>query len=253
MRKTRSKIVAGILGTLLSLPLFGQQLARTGGTYDKQIQESVNKLIQSDKKFSKVTASVEDSIVNLSGTVDLYATKAKLEQKARKEDRVAGVRDLVTVAGVSVPDAQLQDQLADKLRYDREGFGVVFNNLTLGVDNGVATVGGTVRTPTDKESALSVVANMPGVKDVVDQINVAPVSNFDDSIRLAVARAVYGHLPPMYRTDPQAPIRIVVVNGKVDLFGVVNSSVDRSIAVMQARSVPGVFAVNDHLVVPGKG
>lgn len=253
MRKTRSKIVAGILGILLSLPLFGQQLARTGGTYDKQIQENVNKLLQSDKKYNKVTATVEDSIVNLTGTVDLYATKAKLEQKARKEDKVAGVRDLITVAGVSMPDAQLQDKLADKLRYDREGQGIVFNNLTLGVENGVATIGGTVRTPVDKDSALSLVTNMPGVKDVVDQIQVAPVSIFDDGIRLRVARAIYGHLPPAYGNDPQAPIRIVVVNGKVDLFGVVDSSVDRTVAVMQARSVPGVFAVNDHLVVPGKG
>lgn len=253
MRKTRSKFVAGILGTLLTLPLFGQQLARSGGTYDQKIQQDVNKLLQSDKKFNKVTASVEDSIVSLTGTVDLYATKAKLEQKARREDHVAGVRDMITVAGLSVTDAQLQDKLADKLRYDREGQGIVFNNLTLGVENGVATVGGTVRAPIDKDSALSLVANMPGVKDVVDEIQVAPVSNFDDSIRLAVARAVYGHLPPAYRIDPQAPIRIVVVNGKVDLFGVVNSAVDRSVALAQARSVPGVFAVNDHLVIPGKG
>lgn len=253
MRKTRSNWIAGILVTVLSLPVFGQQIARSGGAYDQQIQQEVTKLLQSNKKFSKVQSSVEDGIVNLSGTVDLYATKASLEQKARKQDRVAGVRDMVTVAGVSMPDGELQAKLADKLRYDREGQGIVFNNLTLGVEDGVATVGGVVRTPVDKDSALAEVANTPGVKDVVDQIKVAPASNFDDSIRLAVARAVYGHLPPSYRSDPQAPIRIVVVNGNVDLYGVVNSAVDRSVAMAQARSVPGVFSVNDHLVVPGRG
>jgi hyperosmotically inducible periplasmic protein len=253
MRKIRSNFIAGILVTLLSLPVFGQQIARSGGTYDQQIQQEVTRLLQSDKKFNKVQTSVEDGIVNLSGTVDLYATKAKLEQKARKKDHVAGVRDMVTVAGISMPDAQLESKLADKLRYDREGQGIVFNNLTLGVENGVATIGGVVRTPVDKDSALAAVANTAGVKDVVDQVKVAPVSNFDDSIRLAVARAVYGHLPPSYRLDPQAPIRVVVVNGNVDLYGVVNSAVDRSVALSQARSVPGVFSVNDHLEFPGRG
>lgn len=249
MQTIGSKWLAGILLTVLSLPVFGQQLARTGGAYDQQIQQDVIRLLQSDKKFSKVSASVEDGFVNLTGTVDLYATKAKLEQKARSKNHVAGVRDMVTVAGVSMPDAQLRDKLADQLSYDRAGQGIVFNNLTIGVENGVATVGGVVRAPVDKDSALSLVSSTPGVKDIVDQIKVAPVSSFDDGIRLRVAEAVYGHLPPSYKVDPQAPIRIVVQNGHVDLYGVVSSQVDRSIALSQARSVPGVFSVNDHLVV----
>ncbi len=253
MLKTRSTWIAGILVTVLSLPLFGQQIARSGGAYDKQIQQEISKLLQSDKKFDKVSAAVEDGFVNLSGTVDLYATKAKLEQKARRQDHVAGVRDMIKVAGVSLPDAQLEQKLSEKLRYDREGQGIVFNNLMLGVENGVATVAGVVRSPADKDSALAIVTNMPGVKDVVDEVKVAPASNFDDQLRLAVARAVYGHLPPSYRTDPQGPIRIVVVNGNVDLYGVVDSAVDRSIALSEARSVPGVFSVRDHLEVPGKG
>lgn len=249
MRWFRSKGMAGILLGVLAMPVFGQQISRSGRTYDQQIQQNVNKLLQNDKKYSKVTATVEDGIVDLSGTVNLYATKTKLEQKARRKDHVAGVRDEIVVAGTSLPDVQLRDQLAEKLRYDRVGFGNTFNNLTIGVENGVATVGGTVRTPVDKDSALSAVMNTPGVKDVVDQVKVAPASIFDDRIRLAVARAVYGGVPPGYADDPQSPVRIVVQDGKVDLYGVVNSAVDRAVIVSRARSVPGVFSVNDHLVV----
>lgn len=249
MRQIRSKWMAGILLTVLSLPVFGQQISRSGGTYDQQIQQDMNKLLQNDKKFNKVTAKVDDGIVDLTGTVDLYATKAKLEQKARRKDHVAGVRDEIVVAGTSIPDVQLRDQLAKKLRYDRVGFGNMFNNLTIGVENGVATVGGTVRTPTDKDSALSEVMNTPGVKNVVDQVNVAPASIFDDRIRLAIARAVYGGVTPGYAIDPGSPVRIVVQNGNVDLYGVVNSSVDRALILSRARSVPGVFSVNDHLVI----
>jgi osmotically-inducible protein OsmY len=41
----------------------------------------------------------------------------------------------------------------------------------------------------------------------------------------------------------------VVVNGHVQLDGVVGSKLDRQIAEMQARSVPGVFSVTDNLAV----
>lgn len=249
MRWIRRKGMAGILLSLLALPVFGQQVSNSGRKYDQQIQQDVNKLLQNNKKYNKVNATVEDGIVDLSGTVDLYATKAKLEQKTRRKDHVAGVRDEIIVAGTSLPDVQLRDQLAEKLRYDRVGFGNTFNNFTIGVENGVATVGGTVRTPIDKDSALSAVMNTPGVKDVVDQVKVAPASIFDDRIRLAVARAVYGGIPPGYAEDPQSPVRIVVQDGRVDLYGVVDSAVDRAVIVSRARSVPGVFSVNDHLVV----
>jgi len=87
----------------------------------------------------------------------------------------------------------------------------------------------------------------------VDNIKVLPVSPMDDELRLRVARAVYGY-PSMqkYAMDPQSPIRIVVENGKVTLYGVVDSQMDKQIAEMQAKSVPGVFSVTDRLVVAGE-
>ena len=183
--------------------------------------------------------------------MDLLKYKDQAAEKIRHRDHVAGVRDQVQVAGKTVPDTQLRDQLADKLRYDRIDMGIVFNNLNVGVNNGVATVQGNVRTEADKSSALDVVENMPGVKGVVDQIKVAPVSGFDDDLRVAIARKIYGKLP-MYANDPQAPIRIVVENGKVGLFGVVNSQVDKQVAESEARSTPGVFNVTNNLVVAGQ-
>ncbi len=62
------------------------------------------------------------------------------------------------------------------------------------------------------------------MKDVVDNIEVAPVSPMDDRIRLAEARAIYG-APQLnkYAIDPAKPIRITVVNGNVTLVGVVDN------------------------------
>ena len=106
--------------------------------------------------------------------------------------------------------------------------------------------------PTDKDSAISLVEHTPGVKDVVDNIEVAPVSPMDDRLRLELARAIYG-TPQLqkYAMDPAKPIRITVVNGNVTLTGVVDSKMDRDVAGIKANGVPGVFKVTNDLQVEG--
>jgi hyperosmotically inducible protein len=82
-------------------------------------------------------------------------------------------------------------------------------------------------------------------------VKVAPNSIFDDSIRTQLVRAIYGSPSGFrYGIDPQAPIRIVVNNGHVGLYGVVDSEVDRTVAGMRARQVFGVFDVENHLLTP---
>ena len=90
-------------------------------------------------------------------------------------------------------DQQLQDKLLKKIQYDRVGYGTTaFNAISVSVQNGVVTLGGTAYGPVDKSSAIADASYMPGVKDVVDEISVDPVSPMDDRIRMAVYRAVYG-------------------------------------------------------------
>ena len=190
----------------------------------------------------------------MSGKVGLYIDKVNAEKRVRKVKNVDGVRNHVMVEGRAVKDAELRATLADKLRYDRAGYGIVFNNLTVAVDNGAVTVGGKVRDYPDRDSALAIVETTPGVKDVVDEIDVAPLSGVDDELRVRLARTIYGHSSlQKYALDPQAPIRIVVENGHVELSGVVLNKADRQIAYAQARSVPGVFSVKNNLVVAPKG
>jgi hyperosmotically inducible periplasmic protein len=250
LKRVKAMWMAGILVSVLALPAIAGE--RRGEANDQKIQQEVNKVLNDNKAWTNVRARVDDGVVTLKGEVPLFRDKQRLEQKIAKRKGVAGVRDEVEIAGAMASDLQLQETLANKLRYDREGFGSVFNNLTIGVENGVATVGGTVRAPYDKESALSVVSNTPGVRKIVDNIQVAPTSFYDDRLRMEVARAIYRRLPPQYALDPQRPIRIVVVNGRVELDGVVDSKLDRQVAVMQARSVPGVFSVTDRLAVPSE-
>lgn len=243
-----------VLGTLLTAPL-GVRAQEQGqstkqiqkGRYDEEIRQKVQDKLKNDK-FKHVKADVLDQIVHLTGTVDLMAAKSDADRKAHKVDKVKGVENDIQVTGKEVSDAELRDKLATRLKYDRVGYGNVFNAITLGVQNGVVTLGGEVRTDMDRDSAINEVEHTPGVKDVVEDIKVSPTSTFDDDTRIAVARAIYGRLP-RYGTDPGAPIRIVVDRGRVTLYGVVDSSVDKVTAEMAARQVPNVFSVDSKLIV----
>jgi hyperosmotically inducible protein len=93
-------------------------------------------------------------------------------------------------------------------------------------------------------------ANTPGVKDVINEIQVDPLSPIDDRIRLQVFRSIYG-FPSLnkYAMDPAKPIRISVQNGNVTLYGVVDSKADKDAANIRANSVSGVFKVTNDLQI----
>ena len=202
------------------------------------------------KQFQNVKVSVENGIATLTGTVDLYEYKADADKRVHKVKGISAVRNEIQIAGPAIPDAQLKEKLLEKLQYDRVGYGNVFNAISLDVQNGSVTLGGHARTDVDKDSALALISTYPGVKDVVDEIQVDPVSIMDNQIRMQVARAVYGY-PSLnkYAIDPAKSIRISVQNGNVELYGVVDNQSDKDVAYLRANQVPGVFSVKNYLQV----
>jgi len=126
----------------------------------------------------------------------------------------------------------------------------IFDNLSYKVDGGTVTLCGKVTRPVLKDDAGRLVSRIEGVEHVDNQIEVLPLSPFDNQIRRAAARAIYGY--PMlnrYGWGTQPSIRIIVENGHVTLEGVVNSQTDRNVAGIRANSVPGVFSVTNDLRV----
>lgn len=258
MKTTRKVdiILAGILlaGTCLGSPA----LVLASGT-PAGAQANVNSVTSAaqsrlnKKQFKDVHVSVNNGIATLSGTVDVYEYKADAQKTALHTKGVTAVRNDIQVAGPNVSDSELQSKLAEKLAYDRVGYGNVFDAVTVGVNNGVVTLGGHAHNYPNRDSALATVAITPGVKDVVDNIEVDPLSTMDDQTRLAVARSVYS-FPTLnkYALNPEMPIRISVQNGNVELYGTVDSKADKDAAYLRANSVPGVFSVKNYLQVEGQ-
>ena len=240
-------VVPFLAVALLGTGLLAQ--TTSAARYDSAIQTKVAQKLADKKEFRDVKASTEDGIVTLSGTVEVYQQKVDAAKKVRKIADVQGVRNLIAVS-TRVPDVELTTQLDRKLHYDRIGYDNVFNFVDVSVKNGVATLNGETRTDVGRDSAVDLVSRTPGVKDVVNNIAVAPVSNFDDRIRLSALRAIYRDpVLNRYAIDPALPIRIVVDNGKLTLYGTVLNSMDKQVAGIRAGQVFGVFKVQNNLEV----
>jgi len=124
----------------------------------------------------------------------------------------------------------------------------VFDNLAFKYEEGVVTLYGQVSRPTLRKDAARVVERVVGVDQVINNIEVLPLSGFDDRIRIAVYRAIYRQ-PGLDRLAIQAvpPIHIIVRNGNVTLEGVVPNKGDATRAFIAANGVSGVFSVKNNL------
>ena len=250
------KAMFRVLGSFLAVGVLTAGLmAETGSAarYDQTIQTKVTEQLAAKQEFRNVEATVDDGIVTLSGSVDLYQQKLDAAKKARKTANAQGVRNLIAVEGKSVSDAELAAQLDRKLYYDRVGYDVAFNYITASVENGNVTLIGEARTQVASDSALALAARLPGVKDVFNDIRIAPTSIFDDQIRVKALRAIYRDpVLSRYAIDPARPIRILVNNGHISLDGVVATQMDKNVAGIRANQVFGAFSVKNNLEVTKK-
>ena len=155
----------------------------------------------------------------------------------------------------------------------------VFDWITFGFHGKTVVLKGFASRPTLKSSAANVLKGIPGVESVDNQIEVLPTSPNDDRIRAAVYNRIYtqpslrkynanqGNVRQAVGPGPSVAmmaggitndpprgfhaIHIIVKNGNVTLLGVVNNAGDEAIAGMQANSAPGVFSVDNDLIVQG--
>ena len=123
----------------------------------------------------------------------------------------------------------------------------IFDSVGAHVDDGVVTLTGRVTMPYKRDAIAGRIAKIDGVREVRNDIAVLPVSQYDDDLRLQIARAIYGNSNFWrYGAMVNPPIHIIVENGRVTLEGVVNSNVDRMLARSIASSF-GAFSVTNNL------
>ncbi len=145
-----------------------------------------------------------------------------------------------------------QERIANEVRHEILMLPryTLFDNIGFKVEGNKVTLVGEVTNPTLKRDAETVVKRVEGVDSVDNRIEALPPSPADDRIRRAVYRAIYGYGPLFrYALGALPPIHIIVRNGRVSLVGQVDSEADKNMAGMRARTVPGVFNVENNLTV----
>jgi osmotically-inducible protein OsmY len=134
--------------------------------------------------------------------------------------------------------------------------------------------------PILKDDAGNAVKHIEGIEKVENEIQVLPLSTFDDRIRAQVYNRIYTQ-PALRKYNANQgsiaramgpggaqfammgggitnnppigyhAIHIIVKNGHVTLYGVVINQSDADIANIQANGTSGVFGVDNELVVEG--
>jgi len=154
----------------------------------------------------------------------------------------------------------------------------VFDYLGFAYDKGTVTLVGYAYSLGLKSAAERAVKRAPGVDRVINKIEELPPLPMDDELRWKIYYSIYGddflsryapggsvlwgHRHPLrgsyfgyggpfpgFEPAGDYPIRIIVKNGRVMLLGVVDSEMDKQLAEIRAREVPGSFEVQNLLVV----
>jgi len=123
----------------------------------------------------------------------------------------------------------------------------IFDDVEVQVNSGAVTLTGKVTMPYKRDDIEKRVSRVPGVNHVDNRLEVLPVSQFDDQLRLGIAQAIYSN--PAFRgmvSMVNPPIHVIVEHGHVTLDGVVLNEVDRAIARSIAGSFPA-FSIKNEL------
>ena len=188
--------------------------------------------------------------MTLRGTVPTLWMKQRAREQALTIDDVMTVVNDATVArGES--DERLADLVATRLR--RYVSFTIFDDADVDVDHGIVTLTGRVTMPYKAEAFADLAARVPGVQEARNEVRTLPVSTFDDQLRYAVARQVYGDdLFARYAIQANPLVHIIVEHGHVTLTGIVFSEVERRKAEAIARSTFAVMSVTNKLRIETK-
>jgi osmotically-inducible protein OsmY len=126
----------------------------------------------------------------------------------------------------------------------------VYDHIGFSIDGSTVTLTGKVRNGVNRSDAKAAVERIPGVTNVINNIEILPPSRFDDDIR----RALYARIANTgglsgYIWPNNPAVRLIVDNGRISLEGTVRHRGDYDTMNIIARSIPNSFTVTNNLQI----
>jgi hyperosmotically inducible periplasmic protein len=156
-----------------------------------------------------------------------------------------------TKPNVPRTDADISQSVQHEMR--SYPYYTIFDDISYTVQNGQVSIYGDVTQPVKKSDIHNIIAKLPGVESVVDNIQVLPLSDMDNALRRQVAASIYRY-PTLsrYGAGTHPSIHIIVNNGHVTLTGIVDTETDKNVATIRASTAGMSFGpiTNKLQVVP---
>ena len=212
---------------------------------DSQLQRDVMDELVWDPSIdhAHIGVAAKGGVVTLSGFVSNYAQKMTAEHAA---ERVHGVQGIAEELNVRFPfdpktsDEEIARRVLDVFAWDVT---IPTNKLTVKVEKGYVTLNGALDWNYQKDAARKAAGKINGVTGVDNQIelrNAAVVSDVRERIMAAFKRSA---------TADASALRVTADGSTIKLSGNVHGRHERQVAEQTAWAAPGVFFVEDNLVV----
>ncbi len=191
---------------------------------------------------AEIGVTVQDGVITLTGVVDNYAKKLEAETAAKNVVGVKAVIEKITIKSDSLNKSD-NEIATEVLKALEENWQLPGQLINVKVENGVVTLGGELNWNYQKEVAKKVISSLGGVIGVVNNISIKPETHNEiekKAVELALERNWAIH---------NLNIKVNVVGTKVILSGTVNSLYQKEEAGKIAWNVPGVWIVDNELVL----
>ena len=195
-------------------------------------------------KQTKITVDATDGIVTLSGIVGSYIKKSKAESVAKK---ITGVKAVVEKIEVKFnnddkeDDGEIAKAVLNALKSNPD---IPFNKIQVEVEDGHVTLDGTLEWNYQKQAAQQLASTIAGIKVLTNHIE---IESSDDIEKADIEQAIERNWA-MNNQD----VQVNVSGNKVTLNGTVHSFYQKEEAERMAWNAPGVWIVNNELVIDYK-
>ena len=125
----------------------------------------------------------------------------------------------------------------------------VFDFITFQYEDGTVVLNGKVSSFGTKDEAASDIKDIPGVTNVINNIEQLPASPWDAEIRRQAMFRFQDRGPSQYFGERRPAVHVIVENGRVTLEGYVTGKGHSDLIYMLVNGIPGVFTVQNNLIV----
>ncbi|MFD2935170.1 BON domain-containing protein [Spirosoma flavum] len=192
---------------------------------------------------AEIGVTAKDGVITLTGIVNSYAKKLEAEDAAKN---VAGVKAVVEKIAIhfgntdKTGDNEIASELLSAFKWSWE---VPDDKVKVKVEAGWVTLDGELHWNYQREAAKKAVNNLVGVKGVTNNIRIKTESA-DEVEKKDIERALVRN----WSIDDQN-IQVGVLGNRVTLHGTVDSLYQKDQAGRIAWNAPGVWAVDNELVI----